>query len=62
LLIAELLAARTVLLDALQPQPLFQYLNFEQSPVKLPLQFHHLWRIVWSGADGLGDRMRQNQL
>ena len=54
--IAELFAARTVLLDALQPQALFQYLNLEVGPVELPLQLRHFCGFVRSGAGGLGDQ------
>jgi hypothetical protein len=41
LLVAELFAAGTVLLDALPPQPLFQYLNLEVGPLQFPLQLGH---------------------
>ena len=39
--IAQLFAARTVLLDALQLQPFFQNLDLEVRPVELPLQLDH---------------------
>jgi hypothetical protein len=54
--IAERFATRTVLPDALQPQALFQYLDFEVGPLELPLQFCHLCRFVRSGPGGLGDQ------
>jgi len=36
--VTEFFAAGTVLLDALQPQPLFQHLDLEVCPMQLPLQ------------------------
>ena len=52
--VAELFAAGTVLLNPLQPQPLFQYLDLEVAQLQLPLQLDYFGRVVGSGLGGLG--------
>jgi hypothetical protein len=51
--VAELLAARTILLDPLQPQALLQDLDFQVGPVELTLELGDL-RGVGSGSGGGG--------
>ena len=43
--VAELFAAGAVFLDALQPQPFFQYLDLEVCPMQLPLQLGYFQGI-----------------
>ena len=60
--VTEFFAARAVLLDALQPQPLFQYLDLQICPMKLSLQLGYGGRVVGGRLRGIGDRDRQKQL
>ena len=50
--VAELLAARTVLVDPLQPQPFFQDLDLQVCPLQFPRQ---LGNLLGLGRGGSGE-------
>jgi len=50
LCVAELLAARTILLDPLEPQLLFQQLDLQMRPLQFPLELRDLFGFrEWIG-------------